>query len=299
MDQHNDKFPLISPFISGVSLTAGGHSKQCVHQLCHHQPKAGLEQTTLQNQRLIFPIWVWIASWWPSQHRKVTGDHWSRTCHVNIAGSGGTNGPHESKQGSMSCHCTTVTITLTSSYQAQETSASIAWGTVRNYYMVLYKRLYWSNRLKSKKAVVALWNTKYELTHSFNNISYSLLLPLYVKELSMASFYRLQAWWELPWGKGGWSQPKWDAAAFAQCPGTQCTPAQTRVQSREKGSSAQGWLPHSLTAGREQLRPVIFVASPAHSRFAAHGTVPLACRVWQPRRHGPAKALLLWIQSYL
>lgn len=40
---------------------------------------------------------------------------------VNIAGSGGTNGPHESKRG-----CTTATITLTSRYQAQETSASIA-----------------------------------------------------------------------------------------------------------------------------------------------------------------------------
>lgn len=104
MDQHNDKFPLISPFISGISLTAGGHSNQCVQQLCHHQPKAGLEQATLQNHMLIFPIQVWIASWGPSQHRKVIGDHWSRTGHVNIAGSGGTNGPHESKQGTVSCH---------------------------------------------------------------------------------------------------------------------------------------------------------------------------------------------------
>lgn len=289
MGQPNDKLPLISPFISGISLTAGGHGKQCIQQLCHHQPKAGLGQTTLQNQMLIFPIQVWLASWWPSQHGKVIGDRWSRTGHVNIAGSGGTNGPHEPKQGGMSCHRTTATITLTSSYQAQETSASIAWGTVRSYYMFLYKRLYWSNRLRSKKAVVALWNTKYELTHSFKNISYSLFLPLYVKKLSTTSFYKTQEWWELPWGKEGWSQLKWDAAAFAQCPGTQCTPAQTRVQCRENWAALPlGWLflaasllgegsldlwsswPLQPTAGLLPMGPC-----PWHAGYASHAGVAL------------------------
>lgn len=50
MDQHNDKFPLISPFISGISLTAGGHGKQRAQQLCRCQPKAGLGQTALQKE---------------------------------------------------------------------------------------------------------------------------------------------------------------------------------------------------------------------------------------------------------
>lgn len=100
--QPSDKSPQISPFISGIFLTPAGPSKKC------------------ENQMLIFTIQVWITSWWPSQNRKVAGDCWSRTVHVNIAGSDGMNGPQEWKRAGLGCCYTTVAITLTSCYQAQE-----------------------------------------------------------------------------------------------------------------------------------------------------------------------------------
>lgn len=67
MDQPSDKSPLISPFISGIFLAPGGHSKQRAQQRTALAPSAGeqdcLGQATLENQMLIFTTQVWIASW--------------------------------------------------------------------------------------------------------------------------------------------------------------------------------------------------------------------------------------------